>query len=181
MIGARAQELRRSCLKSGLLHRSCRASFRSAVPLGAGVERIQDTSHLNAHQPSTQIGKGSAAVADEAATLPIGAVVLMSDGADNSGGIDLDTLPRFGAGSIAGQYGWISAVSSSPTTSNWKDCRCPGKSARRLALASADRVPAKRISSGKCARTLLTTDGQYSGQPRLILNGSNGTGRDAGV
>ncbi len=28
----------------------------------------------------------------DSATLPIGAVVLMSDGADNSGGIDLDTI-----------------------------------------------------------------------------------------
>ena len=31
-------------------------------------------------------------MADEAADLPIGAVVLLSDGADNSGGIDLDTI-----------------------------------------------------------------------------------------
>jgi uncharacterized membrane protein len=60
--------------------------------LGAGVERIQGTNQLNAAQTSTQIGKGLRQLADEAATLPIGAVVLVSDGADNSGGVDLDTI-----------------------------------------------------------------------------------------
>ncbi len=59
--------------------------------LGATVERIDTLSQLCAMQPSTQIGKGLQQLADEAATLPIGAVVLASDGADNSGGIDLKT------------------------------------------------------------------------------------------
>lgn len=60
--------------------------------LGAGVDRIQDTNQLTASESATQIGIGLRQIADEAATLPIGAVVLLSDGADNSGGIDLDTL-----------------------------------------------------------------------------------------
>jgi uncharacterized membrane protein len=60
--------------------------------LGATVERIDTLSQLCAMEPSTQIGKGLQQLADEAATLPIGAVVLASDGADNSGGIDLKTL-----------------------------------------------------------------------------------------
>ncbi len=60
--------------------------------LGAGVERIQNLSQLNTRQTATQIGTGLRQLADEAATLPIGAVVLLSDGADNSGGVDLDTL-----------------------------------------------------------------------------------------
>lgn len=41
---------------------------------------------------ATRIGDGLKQVAGEAADLPIGAVVLLSDGADNSGGIDLDTI-----------------------------------------------------------------------------------------
>jgi uncharacterized membrane protein len=60
--------------------------------LGASVDRIEGLSQLSAKQTSTQIGKGLQQLADEAATLPIGAVVLVSDGADNSGGIDLKTL-----------------------------------------------------------------------------------------
>jgi uncharacterized membrane protein len=45
--------------------------------------------------PATRIGDGLKQLADEAADLPIGAVVLLSDGADNSGGIDLDTISTF--------------------------------------------------------------------------------------
>ena len=60
--------------------------------LGATADRIDTLSQLSAGQPSTQIGKGLQQLADEAGTLPIGAVVLLSDGADNSGGIDLKTF-----------------------------------------------------------------------------------------
>jgi uncharacterized membrane protein len=60
--------------------------------LGATVERIDKLSELTAQQPSTQIGRGLQQLADEAATLPIGAIVLASDGADNAGGIDLKTM-----------------------------------------------------------------------------------------
>ena len=45
--------------------------------------------------PATRIGDGLKQLADEAAELPIGAVVLLSDGADNSGGIDLETISTF--------------------------------------------------------------------------------------
>jgi len=45
--------------------------------------------------PATRIGDNLKQLAGEAADLPIGAVVLLSDGADNSGGIDLDTISMF--------------------------------------------------------------------------------------
>jgi uncharacterized membrane protein len=44
---------------------------------------------------ATRIGDGLKQLAGEAADLPMGAVVLLSDGADNSGGIDLDTISTF--------------------------------------------------------------------------------------
>ncbi len=79
-------------LNAGLL-KNLRNRFQVRLyRLGAGVDRIQSTGALNAAQTSTQIGKGLRQLADEAATLPIGSVVLLSDGADNSGGIDMDTL-----------------------------------------------------------------------------------------
>ena len=43
-------------------------------------------------RPATRIGPGLNQLAAESATLPIGAVVLLTDGADNSGGIDRDTV-----------------------------------------------------------------------------------------
>src|SRR6202022_4514820 len=44
---------------------------------------------------ATRIGDGLKQLAGEAADLPIGAVVLLSDGADNSGGVDLETISTF--------------------------------------------------------------------------------------
>ncbi|MFL6415297.1 MAG: hypothetical protein ACJ74Y_06460, partial [Bryobacteraceae bacterium] len=48
--------------------------------MGSGVERLKSTAQLSANQPSTQIGKSLRQIADEAATLPIGAAVLLTDG-----------------------------------------------------------------------------------------------------
>ncbi len=52
----------------------------------------QLATQLTATAPVTHIGESLKQVVDDAASLPIGAMVLMSDGADNSGGIDLDTI-----------------------------------------------------------------------------------------
>jgi uncharacterized membrane protein len=47
---------------------------------------------LTASGTATDIGDSLKQVVADAASLPIGAVVLLSDGADNSGGIDLETI-----------------------------------------------------------------------------------------
>jgi uncharacterized membrane protein len=60
--------------------------------LDSSLARIADPLHLQATGAATEIGTSLRALAEEAATLPIGSVVLMTDGADNSGGIDLSTL-----------------------------------------------------------------------------------------
>ena len=79
-------------LNDGLL-KNLQSRFQVRLySLGAGVHRIQNTNRLTASESATQIGKGLRQIADEAATLPIGSVVLMSDGADNSGGVDSETL-----------------------------------------------------------------------------------------
>ncbi len=44
--------------------------------------------------PATRIGRSLEQALAEASTLPLGAVVLLSDGSDNSGGIDLETIAR---------------------------------------------------------------------------------------
>src|SRR5580658_5072925 len=61
---------------------------------GKDAERIQKTSQLSASAPASRIGDSLQQVLAESATLPLGAVVLLSDGADNSGGIDLDTISQ---------------------------------------------------------------------------------------
>src|SRR5271165_143826 len=79
-------------LNSGLM-KSLQQKFQVRLyRLGEHVERIDKLDVLNACAPATHIGSGLKDVVADAATLPIGAIVLMSDGADNSGGIDLETL-----------------------------------------------------------------------------------------
>jgi uncharacterized membrane protein len=81
-----------STLNSGLLN-SLKSKFQVRLyRLGDHLERIDKTEQLNASAPATHIGDGLKEVLADSATLPIGAVVLMSDGADNSGGIDLETI-----------------------------------------------------------------------------------------
>lgn len=90
--GPTRQQQALKVLDSGLL-KNLQGRFQVRLyGLGAGVQRIQDTTQLCTMQPATLIGKGLRQLADEAATLPIGAVVLLSDGADNTGGVDLETL-----------------------------------------------------------------------------------------
>jgi uncharacterized membrane protein len=79
-------------LNGGLLN-SLKSKFQVRLyRLGDHLERIENVDKLNAAAPATHIGDGLKDVLADSATLPIGAVVLMSDGADNSGGIDLDTI-----------------------------------------------------------------------------------------
>jgi uncharacterized membrane protein len=79
-------------LNGGLLN-SLKSKFQVRLyRLGDHLERIESAEKLNASAPATHIGDGLKEVLADSATLPIGAVVLMSDGADNSGGIDLDTV-----------------------------------------------------------------------------------------
>ncbi len=79
-------------LNGGLLN-SLKSKFQVRLyRLGDHLERIESLDKLNASAPATHIGEGLKEVLADSATLPIGAVVLMSDGADNSGGIDLDTI-----------------------------------------------------------------------------------------
>jgi uncharacterized membrane protein len=59
---------------------------------GDHLERLEKLNQLTANAPATRIGEAIKDVLADSATLPIGAVILLSDGADNSGGIDLETI-----------------------------------------------------------------------------------------
>jgi uncharacterized membrane protein len=56
------------------------------------LSRINSLDELHGAAAVTRIGDSLKQLADETTDLPIGAVVLLSDGSDNSGGIDLDTI-----------------------------------------------------------------------------------------
>src|ERR1035441_7182999 len=54
--------------------------------------RIQKADQLTATEPATRIGDTLENLLAESSSLPLGAVILLSDGADNAGGIDLQTI-----------------------------------------------------------------------------------------
>jgi uncharacterized membrane protein len=54
--------------------------------------RIDSLNDLRPNAPSTRIGDSLKQLSDETSDLPIGAVVLLSDGDDNSGGIGADAI-----------------------------------------------------------------------------------------
>lgn len=60
--------------------------------LGSGLARVENLQELQPNGTSTHIADGLRQIASDAATLPVGAVVLLSDGEDTTGGIDLETL-----------------------------------------------------------------------------------------
>jgi uncharacterized membrane protein len=84
-------------LNSGLV-KQLQAKFQVRLyKLSDHLERLEayDKGGLNkltASGTATHIGDSLKQVLADAASLPIGAVVLLSDGADNSGGIDLETI-----------------------------------------------------------------------------------------
>ncbi|MBV8817483.1 MAG: VWA domain-containing protein, partial [Acidobacteriaceae bacterium] len=79
-------------LNGGLL-KSLQDKFQVRLyRLGDHLERIEKPEQLNDAMPSTHIGANLKEVLAESATLPIGAIVFMSDGSDNSGGIAPETI-----------------------------------------------------------------------------------------
>jgi len=56
------------------------------------IERIQKVDGLTPKTSATHIAEGMKRVVAEASGLPLGAIVLLSDGADNAGGVDLETI-----------------------------------------------------------------------------------------
>ncbi len=79
-------------LNSGLIQNLQKRFQVRLYRLSDQLERIPNLDALHSAGQSTHIGESLKQVLADASSLPIGAVVLLSDGADNSGGIDLETV-----------------------------------------------------------------------------------------
>jgi uncharacterized membrane protein len=90
--GATRQAQAVNALRSGALAGVEKKFQTRLYRLGNRLTRIADLKDLQAAAPATHIGDSLKQLADETSELPIGAIVLLSDGADNAGGIDVDTL-----------------------------------------------------------------------------------------
>ncbi len=85
-------ETARSTLNGGLLS-ALEEKFQVRLyRFGRTLERVEKADQVTGAAPVTRISDALKQVASEAASLPVGAVVLVSDGADNSGGIDRETI-----------------------------------------------------------------------------------------
>jgi uncharacterized membrane protein len=59
---------------------------------GTEPDRMQNATELKGNAPATRIGDTLERALAESSSLPLGAIVLLSDGADNAGGIDAQTI-----------------------------------------------------------------------------------------
>lgn len=92
--GAPREALAVKALENGTLSDLQKRFQTRLYRLDTHLTRIEDPNELQAPPtaPATRIGDSLKQFAAETADLPVGAVVLLSDGSDNSGGIDLDTI-----------------------------------------------------------------------------------------
>ena len=82
----------KSVLDGGLLKALGERFQVRLYKFGKDPERIQKTDQLTAAAPASRISDTLERVLAESSSLPLGAIVLLSDGADNAGGIDLETI-----------------------------------------------------------------------------------------
>jgi uncharacterized membrane protein len=62
--------------------------------MGRDAVRIDQTQGLAADDNATRIGDSLKHIASEAGTMPLGAIVVLTDGGDNTGGVDRDTISQ---------------------------------------------------------------------------------------
>jgi uncharacterized membrane protein len=90
--GSTRQAQARQALQGGLLTELEKKYQTRLYRLDNHPTRISSLDELQARSPATRIGDSLKQLAAETTDLPIGSIVLLSDGADNSGGVDLDTI-----------------------------------------------------------------------------------------
>jgi len=79
-------------LQNGVLA-SLNKSFQTRLyRVDATPARIENLTDLQPNAPSTRIGDSLKQLSEETSDLPIGAVVLLSDGDDNTGGVSADAI-----------------------------------------------------------------------------------------
>lgn len=85
-------EAAKQLLNEGLLEK-LRSRFQVRVyRVGSDLERVQNLEAVTGGQSSTHLGRAMRQMMEESASLPIGAVVMLTDGADNAGGLEAEAL-----------------------------------------------------------------------------------------
>jgi uncharacterized membrane protein len=90
--GATRQAQAVKTLEDGVLDRLNKSFLTHLYRVDSGAVRINSVKELHADAPSTRLGDSLKQLSEETSDLPIGAVVLLTDGADNAGGVDADVI-----------------------------------------------------------------------------------------
>jgi uncharacterized membrane protein len=91
--GATREQQAVQALHGGVLNELQRRFQTRLYRLDTGVKRVADPAELGtAVAPATHIGSSLEQLVTETADLPLGAIVLLSDGGDNAGGIDRSVI-----------------------------------------------------------------------------------------
>jgi hypothetical protein len=85
-------ESAKQLLNGGLLDKMKNRFQVRVYRAGNNLERIQNLEAVTGAQNTTHLGGAMKQMMEESASLPIGAVVLLSDGSDNSGGLEAEAL-----------------------------------------------------------------------------------------
>ncbi len=79
-------------LNDGILTGLQRRFQTRVYRMDSGIARVEKVDGMQATASATHINDGLKQLVAETADLPVGAIVLLSDGGENSGGIDLETI-----------------------------------------------------------------------------------------
>ena len=90
--GATRQAQAVKALRGGVLADLQKRFQTRLYTLDSHATRLANLDALQSSAPATHIGDSLRQIASDTSDLPVGAIVLLSDGSDNSGGIDLDTI-----------------------------------------------------------------------------------------
>jgi len=141
----------RGLLNSGLLDQLRKQFQVRLYRTGTGLERLEKVDALKAGERATRLSDSLKTVAAESSSVPIGAIVLLSDGADNSGGIDLATLAEIRSRRIP-----VHTVGFGRE-----------KYDRDIEIAAVD-VPARALAEARVAAQVTVRQTGYSGQKAAI-------------
>ncbi len=90
--GKSRAEAAKEILNAGLLDELKKQFQVRLYKVGRSLERLEKIDDVQATQTATRLSDALRGVAAESASVPVGAIVLLSDGGDNAGGIDLATI-----------------------------------------------------------------------------------------
>lgn len=98
-------------LRDGVLSQLGRRFQTRVYTLDSGVHRVNGLDQIQPTAEATRIGDGLRQLLDQTADLPLGGIVLLSDGSDNSGGLDRETIEALRSRHIP-----VQTVGLGPTT-----------------------------------------------------------------